>query len=251
VKGAPGVKTTAAVSDAVPLAAVMTAVPARVELIDEVAMPLVVVRGESTVPRFEVKVTVVALATGLLYRSTTVAVSVLVFPTVRLAGLASSVTVKGAPGVKTTAAVPDTVPLAAVMTAVPARVELIDEVAMPLVVKLGESTVPMSEVKVTVVPSATGLLDSSTTVAVSVLVFPTVRLAGLASSVTVKGAPSVKTTAAVSDAVPLVAVMTAVPTRVEVIDEVATPLVVKLGESAVPMSEVKVTVVPLTTGLWY
>ena len=196
VKGAPGVKTTAAVSDAVPLVAVMTAVPTTVEVIDEVAMPLVVKLGESAVPMSEVKVTVVPSATGLLDSSTTVAVSALVFPTGRLAGFASSVTVKGAPGVKTTAAVSDAVPLVAVMSAVPATVEVIDEVAMPLVVELGESAVPMSEVKVTVVPSATGLLDSSTTVAVSALVFPTVRLVGFASSVTVKGAPGVKTTAA-------------------------------------------------------
>ena len=89
------------------------------------------------------------------------------------------------------------------------------------------------------------------TVAVSALVFPTGRLVGFACSVTVKGAPGVKTTAAVSDAVPLVAVMCAVPATVEVIDEVAMPLVVVRGESSSPMFEVKVTVVPLATGLWY
>ena len=61
------------------------------------------------------------------------------------------------PGVKTTDALPDAAPLVAVMKAVPASVELIDEVARPLVVRRGVSTLPRLVVNITLVPSGTAL----------------------------------------------------------------------------------------------
>ncbi len=88
----------------------------------------------------------------------TVAVRTLVPPTVSVVGFASTVSVAGGPGLKTTEAEPDASPVVAVMWAVPASVEVMVEVAMPPLVEPGESTVPRLEVKVTKVPSATGLL---------------------------------------------------------------------------------------------
>ncbi len=79
-------------------------------------------------------------------------------PTVRLVGFACTLSVAGAPGLKTTEAELDASPVVAVMWAVPTCVEVMVEVAMPPLVERGESTVPRLEVKVTKVPSATGLV---------------------------------------------------------------------------------------------
>ncbi len=86
---------------------------------------------------------------------------------------------------KMTEAKPERLALVAVMYAVPACVDVIVEAAMPLLVELGDATAPMLEVKVTSVPSTTGLLYWSTTVAVRAPVSPTVRMVGYADSVTV------------------------------------------------------------------
>ena len=86
------------------------------------------------------------------------AVNALLVPTGRLVGFACKVTVKGAPGLKTTEAKPERPPLVAVMCAVPARVEEIVEVARPLIVERGVSTLPRSVANVTEVPSSTVLL---------------------------------------------------------------------------------------------
>ena len=79
--GTSGTKLTAAVSCAVPLVAVMCAVPASVALMSDVAMPLVVGRGELALPRSVVNVTDVPFATSLPNRSVTVAVNTLLTPT--------------------------------------------------------------------------------------------------------------------------------------------------------------------------
>ena len=84
--------------------------------------------------------------------------STLVPPTVNVVGFASTLKVAGAPGLKTTEAVSDADPLVTVMYAVPAKVEVSVDVAMPPLVERGESTPPRLDVKVTSVPSSIGLL---------------------------------------------------------------------------------------------
>ncbi len=59
---------------------------------------------------------------------------------------------------KTTETEPERLLLVAVMCAVPARVDVMTEVAIPLVVVRGVSTLPMLDAKATLVPSATRLL---------------------------------------------------------------------------------------------
>ena len=87
------------------------------------------------------------------------AVSALVLPTVRLVGFAVKVMADGEPGANTTEVEPEAPPVAvAVRCAVPATVELSDEVAMPLVVVPEGGGLPMSEANVTLVPFATRLL---------------------------------------------------------------------------------------------
>ena len=66
-------------------------------------------------------------------------------------------TVKAAPGVKITDVLPEAEPLVAVMKAVPASVELIDDVARPLVVRRGVSTLPRLVTNDTLLPSGTAL----------------------------------------------------------------------------------------------
>jgi hypothetical protein len=172
--GASGLKVTATVLRAAPLVAVTVAVPDFVVLIDEVAMPFVAVTGDTMLPvRSLVNVTLVLSATRLLKQSCTVAVRMLLKPTVCETGWACSVKLHGAFGTKVTAVVPCAEPLVAVMRAVPTSVQLMRDPAAPFIVvaSVGE-TVPRSLANVTSVSSATRFWYRSTIVAVNTLPIP-------------------------------------------------------------------------------
>ena len=140
-----------------PVVAVICAVPASVEVMEDVAAPFIVVTvGDTTLPRSLVKVTRMPLATALLYWSRTVAVSTLLWPTTSEAGLACSARVAGTSGAKVTVMVPCAEALVAVIKATPACVELMEDAVAPLnVVPIGGETLPMLLVNETGVPLAT------------------------------------------------------------------------------------------------
>ncbi len=72
-------------------------------------------------------------------------------------GWAATVTVNGTSGIKLTVVVTLMRSLVAVISAVPAMIELIEEVALPLSVEAGEIGLPRLVAKLTLVPSGTGL----------------------------------------------------------------------------------------------
>jgi len=180
-----------------------------------------------------------------------VAVSALRLLTVSVLGAAASARLAGAPGVKVTCDVALRLPTVAVTTAVPGNVELSVAVATPLVVTLviGDALPKLVE-KLTTMPLATGLPNWSVTVAVSALRLPTGSVLGAAASATLAGGPAVKVTGFVTLTLLTVAVTVARPAMVELSVAVATPLVVTLviGDM-LPKFVVKLTTVPLTTGL--
>ena len=155
-----------------------------VELKTEVAIPAVVCTGEMTkMPLSLVIVTKEPSSTALPDRSVTVAVSTLFAPTTFAAEGTVSVTVAAGPGVNVTDVVPVAAPAVALTCAVPTELAMMEDVAIPLSVVTGETTVPLSVVKVTVMPLPTRLPKLSEIVAVSTLLAPTTCDAGLAVSV--------------------------------------------------------------------
>ena len=113
----------------------------------------------------------------------TVAVSTLVVPTTRAAEGTVSVTVAAGAGVNVTDVAPVAAPAVALTRAVPTELEMMEDVAIPLIVVTGETTVPPSVVKVTGMPLPTRLPKLSEIIAVSTLLAPTTCDAGLAVSV--------------------------------------------------------------------